>query len=67
MTASKMESECREFAAESFKCMESFGTNREKAKDACGPFFERYKECLQRESDALKKAQREGPPRRFFG
>ncbi|CAM9202778.1 unnamed protein product [Ectocarpus sp. 12 AP-2014] len=62
-----MESECREFAVESFKCIDSVGNDRERAKDACGQFFERYKECLKRESDALKKAQREGPPRRFFG
>lgn len=32
MTASKMESECRAFAAESFKCLEGHGTNRAKAK-----------------------------------
>lgn len=35
MTASKMESECRTFAAESFKCLEGHGTNREKAKVGC--------------------------------
>eukprot|EP00752_Nemacystus_decipiens_P008904 g7949.t1 len=67
MTASKMESECRALAAESFKCLEGHGTNRAKAKDSCEPFFERYKECLQREADAIKKAQREGPRRKFFG
>ncbi|CAM9633984.1 unnamed protein product [Pylaiella littoralis] len=54
MTASKMESECRVFAAESFKCLESYGTNRAKAKDECAPFFDSYKDCLKRESDAAK-------------
>ncbi len=32
MTVSKMESECRTLAAESFKCLEGHGADRAKAK-----------------------------------
>lgn len=42
MTASKMESECRSFAEESFKCLEGYGTNRAKAKVISYILYARY-------------------------
>jgi len=43
MNASKMRGECRQLAADSYKCLEK-GDH-----EACRPFFDAYKECRKNE------------------
>jgi len=52
--ASKLKSECRELAAQSYKCLET------KSHHECKPFFDAYKECCKKEHEKIIEARRRG-------
>ena len=51
---SKLQSDCKDLAKESYKCSEKYGAS------GCQKFFDAYKECIKEERKRIIEGRRNG-------